>query len=174
MDCGVQYTPVPVASAFDLQAPVDARCNEWRLFHGSSSENCRAICRSNFELVRAGTGATWKKSGAASGTPLYGFGIYFAERITKADEYAVAAPLRRPEEGLHCALVSRVVGGRCQRVTGHEVQVEELRKEVFEGPYHSILGDRVSLLRKPYREIVVYDQDQCYPEYMLVYARQFD
>lgn len=32
----------------------------------------------------AGTGATWKDSGASKGTPLYGFGFYFAERITKA------------------------------------------------------------------------------------------
>lgn len=29
-------------------------------------------------------GGTWKDPGALKGTPLYGFGFYFAERITKA------------------------------------------------------------------------------------------
>ena len=28
-------------------------------------------------------GGTWKDPGALKGTPLYGFGFYFAERITK-------------------------------------------------------------------------------------------
>ena len=59
-------------------------CNEWRCFHGSSPDRLRGICETNFKPTMAGTGATWKDSGASKGTPLYGFGFYFAERITKA------------------------------------------------------------------------------------------
>ena len=39
--------------------------------------------RSNFRLKLAGTGATWK-DGKEKGLPLYGYGAYFAECVTKA------------------------------------------------------------------------------------------
>mmetsp|Transcript_48827 Transcript_48827/g.156978 ORF Transcript_48827/g.156978 Transcript_48827/m.156978 type:complete len:205 (-) Transcript_48827:138-752(-) len=168
-----EFKHVPVASSHDLQDPVDPRCNEWRVFHGSSMQACRQICESNFELSLSGAGATWKKPGDERGVPLYGHGIYFGERITKADEYAAVVPPGSPEEGLHCALVSRVVGGRCLTVIESGLEVDELRREVFQGPHDAILGDRATALGKPYREVVVYEQDQCYPEYMLVYARQY-
>jgi hypothetical protein len=169
----VQFKHVPIASVVDIQDPLDQRCNEWRLFHGSSMEACRHICSTNFKLDYSGTGATWKNHGEEKGIPLYGYGIYFGERITKADEYAQPVPAGQPEAGLHCAVVSRVVGGRCRVVTESCLEVEELRRDVFQGPYDSILGDRVATLGKPFREIVVYEQDQCFPEYMLVYARQY-
>merc|ERR1712048_121436 len=63
-------------------------CNEWRLFHGSSLTACNGICKDDFAVNLAGSGATWKDPGKNAGTPLYGYGIYLAERITKADEYA--------------------------------------------------------------------------------------
>jgi len=169
----LEYKHVPVASAVDLQDPLDQRCNEWRLFHGSSIDACRSICASNFQLNHSGTGATWRRSGEDRGMPLYGYGIYFGERITKADEYAEPVPAGYPEAGLHCAVIGRVVGGRCREVTESHLEVDELRKDVFQGPYDSILGDRVTTLGKPYREVVVYEQDQCFPEFMLVYARQY-
>jgi len=169
----IEYKHLLVASAVDLQDPLDQRCNEWRLFHGSSIAACRSICASNFQLGYSGAGATWKKVGEDRGVPLYGHGIYFGERITKADEYALPAPAGCSEAGLHCVVVSRVVGGRCREVTESQLEVDELRKDVFQRPYDSILGDRMSSLGKPYREVVVYEQDQCFPEYMLVYARQY-
>mmetsp|Transcript_46757 Transcript_46757/g.99911 ORF Transcript_46757/g.99911 Transcript_46757/m.99911 type:complete len:591 (-) Transcript_46757:83-1855(-) len=165
---------------FEGAAP-DEAVNEWYLFHGSSWEKCRSICQTNFRLALAGSGATWKDAGSAKGTPLYGFGIYFAERVTKADEYSDAVPAAEgflvPESASgdpYCVLLCRVLGGRTNVVTSNEIEVDKLRSDVFEGPYNSVLGDRVTSLGKPYREIVVYDKDQVFPEFLLVYSRTYD
>jgi len=158
---------------------LDPSINEWYLFHGSRPEALANILVSNFRLTLAGSGATWKDAGKASGTPLYGFGIYFAERITKADEYAAQVKERDPlpvsPDGreLFCVLLCRVVGGRTNLVTTNEIEREKLRSDVFDGPYHSVFGDRVSSLGKPYKEVVVYDKDQVFPEYLLVYSRSY-
>merc|ERR1712056_33147 len=53
-------------------------CNEWYLFHGTSPEVAATICKTDFKVGCAGRN---------TGT-LYGKGLYFAESITKADEYA--------------------------------------------------------------------------------------
>jgi len=172
--CEVPYTRMEVCSSTDLDGDLDARCNEWRLLHGTSPEQCRKICEEGFDLSMAGTGHTWKASGEGKGTPLYGFGAYFAERITKADEYASAISEGEEGEGLFCALVCRVIGGRTNAVKGNTTEVSGLRKAVFEGPYHSVLGDRVSSLGKPYREVVAYEAAQIYPEFLLMYARSYD
>jgi len=44
---------------------------------------------------------------------------------------------------------------------------------VLDGPYHSVFGDRVTKLGKPYREIVVYERSQVFPEFILFYRRKF-
>lgn len=148
-------------------------CNEWFLFHGSSPENCEKILHSNFRLSLAGCGATWKEDGAKSGTPLYGHGIYFADRITKADEYSDMVEAGRRFAGCHTVLVSRVLGGRAQYCDTNEIDTACLQKQVISGPFHSVFGDRVTKLKKPYREVVVYDATQVYPEYLIYYRRLY-
>jgi len=158
---------------------LDASINEWYLFHGSRPAALANILLANFRLTLAGSGATWKDPGKALGTPLYGFGLYFAERITKADEYAHAIqegdplPVSSGAEDLYAVLLCRVLGGRSNLVTTNEIERDKLRKDVFDGPYHSVFGDRVSSLGKPYKEVVVYDKDQTFPEYLLVYSRVY-
>lgn len=163
-------------------AAPESELNEWYLFHGTKPETCKAICAANFRLSMAGTGATWKEPGKSTGTPLYGYGIYMAERITKADEYAGEVSQEEEEdlqtgdeesESLYTVLLCRVMGGRTNIVTTNEIQIDRLRADVFDGPFHSVFGDRVSSLGKPYREIVIYDKDQCYPEFLLVYSRNY-
>merc|ERR1719195_2102446 len=58
--------------------PVDTDLNEWYLWHGTSIQGAEAICKIDFKQ---------RLAGSATGT-LYGKGTYFAESITKADEYA--------------------------------------------------------------------------------------
>jgi len=154
-------------------APLDEACNEWRLFHGTKHEAARDICSVNFRPTLAGSGATWKAAGDERGAPLYGLGVYFAEKSTKADEYA--APFLDAEWGLevNAMLVVRCVGGRTNAVTTNDIEPESLRRTIFDGPNHSVLGDRVSSLRKPYREVVIYDRDQCFPELLLIYERYY-
>merc|ERR1712217_279077 len=60
-------------------------CNEWYLFHGAPRAACESICKTNFSVQKAGGGATIKVHGKAK-RPLYGWGVYFAERITKSDK----------------------------------------------------------------------------------------
>jgi len=145
-----------------------ASCNECRLFHGSSQTACGAICKGNFQLEYAGLGATWKATGDSSGTPLYGFGAYFAEHFTKADEYAKPTQL---DPNLYCILVCRVIAGRVRSVETNDFNPQQLQAEVLDGPFHSVLGDRVSILNKPFREVVVYNKHQIYPEYLVEYRR---
>lgn len=173
--------PVEASSIEALEGEaLDASINEWYLFHGSRPEALSKILSSNFRLTLAGSGATWKDPGKACGVPLYGYGLYFAERITKADEYAHPIQEGDPlpvdpghESTFYAVLVCRVLGGRSNLVTTNEIEREKLRKDVFDGPFHSVFGDRVSSLGKPYKEVVVYDKDQTFPEYLLIYSRQY-
>lgn len=164
---------VPVATQHSSSlGALDPACNELRLLHGAAVEKCRSICSSNFQLQFAGTGATWKDAGCAKGMPLYGFGIYLAEHITKADEYAVEDDSDGSDR-LYYVLLCRAVAGRYKRVTSNDIDIEGLRKCIFEGPFHSVLGDRVSGLGKPFREFVVYEPAQCFPEFLICYQREY-
>jgi len=164
----------PALDSLD-QAVLAKEVNEWRLFHGSTEGACRAICERNFDLQLAGQGATWRARSAARGTPLYGPGVYCAERVTKADEYAgrEARSEGAGGEPTFCMLLCRVVGGRPCVCTDNEIDIGALHRQVLEGPAHSVLGDRVKVLQKPYREVVIYDKDQVYPEFLLSYERIF-
>lgn len=172
-ECGEDssFSSVSVHADVTVEAGMSDTSNEWRLFHGTNIDASRGICGSNFRLALSGTGATWKEPGEAKGSPLYGFGIYLAEMVTKSDEYADPLPEGEEEEGLHAMLVVRCVGGRANVIETNEIDKEQLKKEVFDGPYHSVFGDRVKTLGKPYREIIVYDKDQIYPEYLVLYER---
>jgi len=152
--------------------PMVDSCNEWFLFHGASQDNCLKICQENFNLAHAGTGATWKDA-SGKGRSLYGHGVYFADRITKADEYSDEVPFGNRYAGCHTLLISRVIGGRTQYCDTNEINTEALQKQVIQGPFHSVFGDRVTKLKKPYREFVVYDSMQCYPEYIVYYNRLY-
>lgn len=171
---GPTLQSVAPLSTFDvpLEEPLDPEVNEWRLLHGSGLQACRGICGSNFRLKLAGTGATWKAPGAGTGQPLYGYGVYLAERSTKADEYAEEIRGGLPsDEGCYAMLVCRVVGGLCRVVDTNEFDADDLRRDILDGPYHSVLGDRVVKLGKPYREVVVHDNNQIFPEFILYYKR---
>jgi len=154
--------------------PLDPSINEWRLYHGTGLAGIKGICGSNFKLKMAGCGATWKKEGEKAGTPLYGWGVYLAEHSTKSDEYAEEITKGLPiDVGCYALLVCRVVGGLTRLVDTNEFDTDQLRQDIFDGPYHSVFGDRVCKLGKPYREIVVYDNSQIFPEYILYYKRKF-
>eukprot|EP00929_Paragymnodinium_shiwhaense_P080332 TRINITY_DN41880_c0_g1_i1.p1 TRINITY_DN41880_c0_g1~~TRINITY_DN41880_c0_g1_i1.p1 ORF type:complete len:674 (+),score=107.77 TRINITY_DN41880_c0_g1_i1:77-2023(+) len=169
----VEMNKLPVATSKVPVGDLNVGYNEWHLFHGTSPEGCQAICSMNFKVALAGSGATWKDGGKDKGTPLYGFGIYFAEHITKADEYTKAIP---GEDGgeYHTVLLCRVMGGCSNLVTTNEIEIDKLKRDVFDGPYHSVFGDRIATLKKPFREVVVYDRDQVYPEYLLLYQRIYE
>jgi len=129
--------------------------NEWFLFHGTSPEAAEKICSEDFSISAAGS---------ATGT-LYGRGTYFAESVTKADEYA-----KEGADGLCCMMVCRVIGGYVLYTDEVTPNAELLEEHVTKGEYHSILGDREKC-RNTFKEYIVFDADQVYVEYVLLYKR---
>jgi len=128
--------------------------NEWYLFHGTSSSAARNICSTDFKMRLAGT---------ATGT-LYGKGSYMAESITKADEYA------KQEGDVFTVLLCRVLGGHVNYCDTRTPDADELTKSCTEGDFDCIIGDRKKV-SGTYREFVIFDTENVYPEYILTYKR---
>jgi ankyrin repeat protein len=142
--------------------------NEWLLWHAGLPEALSAIARTGFTMAKLGSGGT------TGGGGLYGNGTYFADSITKADEYA----RRKVEEkgvfkGCRAVALVRVLGGRHyytdKDVT--EAQKPQFEKRVLEGHYHSTVGDRLKL-KNTFREYVAYDASCTYLEFILYYKRK--
>lgn len=98
---------------------------------------------------------------------MYGPGAYFAESSTKADEYGFDEP-GGYYDGIRAMLLCRVCMGKMYYTTkfGEESAVENHRA----GTHDSVLAD-LAKHRKTFREFVVYDADQIYPEYVILYQR---
>lgn len=134
--------------------------NEFYLFHGTKPSAVKAICDDDFLVDMAGQNA---------GT-LFGPGLYFAEASTKADEYA-----DDDKEGIFSGLYAMIL---CRVMCGNMNYTDEVRPNVqslvdsilTSHTHHSVLGDREKC-RGTYREFIVFDRDQVYPEYVIIYKR---
>ena len=89
---------------------------------------------------------------------LFGAGVYFAEQSSKSDQYCT-----KDAAGLYSLFLSRVSLGRVHHTSGPRTN----ERRAPDGA-DSLLG-RAGPMR--YREFVVYDRTQCYPEYLLLYRR---
>eukprot|EP00397_Hematodinium_sp_SG-2012_P007039 GEMP01007079.1.p1 GENE.GEMP01007079.1~~GEMP01007079.1.p1 ORF type:complete len:841 (+),score=183.34 GEMP01007079.1:60-2582(+) len=136
--------------------PVDPAYNEFYLWHGTRPEAAEAITSGDFRVDLAGSHA---------GT-LYGRGIYFAEASSKSDEYT-----EDDANGLRPLILCRVVCGRINYNDDGHPDVSKLVESCTSGSFHSVLGDREKI-RNTYREFIVYDNDQAYPEYIVWYKRK--
>jgi len=141
------------------RARADAGVNEWYLWHGASSAGIKSIAEQEFKQLHAGSN---------TGT-LYGAGTYLSDSCTKADEYAREAT-EGEDAGLCCLLLCRVMGGRVFYTEEREPDGQALVRHVLEGSYDSVLGDREKC-RGTFKEIVVYESSQAYPEYLVYYRR---
>eukprot|EP00928_Gymnodinium_smaydae_P000428 TRINITY_DN10168_c0_g2_i1.p1 TRINITY_DN10168_c0_g2~~TRINITY_DN10168_c0_g2_i1.p1 ORF type:complete len:874 (+),score=115.46 TRINITY_DN10168_c0_g2_i1:50-2671(+) len=137
------------------------KCNEHWLWHGTSSKGAASITEGDFRISMAGS---------AAGT-LYGRGIYLAESSSKSDEYTKED---EGEDGLRTLLLCRACLGRVNYTDAVTVDDREaLESSCAKGNgYHSVLGDREKC-RGTYREIIVYDNDQVYPAYIVHYSREY-
>jgi len=134
--------------------------NEVYLFHGTQPSCVRDICDDAFALGMAGINAG----------SLYGPGLYFAEASSKADEYA-DDDKQGIFMGLYAMLLCRVVCGRMNHNKSLLPNAQELVDSVLmHRTHHSVLGDREAC-RGTYREFVVFDSRQVYPEYVVIYRR---
>jgi hypothetical protein len=140
------------------QYRLDSDAHEEFLFHGTNDTAAAGITNGDFLVNLAGSNA---------GT-LYGRGVYLAESVSKSDEYTQPNPY-----GERCILVCRATLGYVNYNDQIAPNVDTLVKSCTEGPYHCVLGDREKC-RGTYREIMVYDGHQVYPEYVIWYKRVFE
>merc|ERR1712176_735793 len=141
------------------ECPVDNNINEYYLWHGTSPEGAQGTTDKEFDLGRVGTG---------KGT-IFGAGLYLAESCLKADEYT-----KPDHRGWYPLLLSRVVLGNvnyCDAARPWEIK-RQLENSCKRGRgHHSILGDREKV-RNTFREFIVFDSHQVYPEYIVWYTRR--
>lgn len=127
------------------------------LFHGTSDAASEAITKGDFLINLAGSNA---------GT-LYGRGVYLAESCSKSDEYC-----QENDERLCCMLVCRATLGNINYNDEKSPPVDALVRSCTHGPRHSVLGDREKC-SNTFKEIIVYDDNQAYPEYVIWYRRVY-
>eukprot|EP00163_Fabomonas_tropica_P018239 TRINITY_DN324_c0_g2_i1.p1 TRINITY_DN324_c0_g2~~TRINITY_DN324_c0_g2_i1.p1 ORF type:complete len:1450 (-),score=273.54 TRINITY_DN324_c0_g2_i1:587-4936(-) len=143
---------------------LDNSINESMVFHGTSSSGLQAIPTTGFDERVSSTG-------------MFGYGIYFAENASKADEYSVP-----DEDGLcHMFLCRALVGlpytalesqpflRRPPCLAGHTYGCPHPRFNSLLAETNATFPDAV--LQK-YRELVVYDRNAVYPEYIISYYRR--
>lgn len=142
-----------------LNQRLESEVNELYLFHGSCPAGVLGIGQHGFDLQMSGT---------ATGC-MFGPGAYFSEASSKCDEYA-----REDPSGLFsgkCALLlCRVSCGELFRL--EESDLTAIQRAMATGRYDGVLGDREQAAGT-YREFVVYDEAQVYPEYIIIYRREF-
>jgi hypothetical protein len=138
---------------------LDESVNEHYLFHGTSPEGAIGITQNGFNLGLTGTSA---------GTA-FGNGAYFAERSSKSDEYARAGA--GIYDDAYALLLSRVCCGEMFRVLKSDH--EAINSAIRSTKYDSVLADREASVGT-YREFVVFSEDLIYPEYIILYKRQYE
>lgn len=154
----------PDLSLFKLRDNI----NEWVLFHGTSPEVTHRLAHSGFSMSKIGLGAT-KDWGTL---PLYGYGAYFTDSITKADEYCRVKVQGGPFKGCRAVALCRVLGGRYLYCEDDSLDKKTLKEKILNGNYDSTVGDRLKL-RGTFHEYVVYDASSVYLEYILYFKRNY-
>lgn len=137
---------------------IDKSVNEYYLFHGTTPEGAFGILETGFKLSFVGS---------HRGT-MFGRGCYFAECSSKSDEYAKAGEGQLA--GIYGVLVCRVACGELFRVTKSDHKI--IQQALDSGMYDGVLGDREASVGT-YREYVVFSEDLIYPEYIILYRRDY-
>merc|ERR1719262_482024 len=100
--------------------------NEFYMFHGTNPKAAQGITDGDFRIDLAGSNA---------GT-LYGRGVYFAESVSKSDEYG-----SDEGAGLNPMLVCRVVLGRVNYQDAVYPNTDEIVNSCVRGEYNCVLDD---------------------------------
>jgi len=128
------------------------------LFHGSNPSSGMSILSSGFNVAHAGSSV---------GT-MFGTGIYAAECSSKSDEYG-----RDDGGGTYPGLLAMLV---CRCYVGNALVVDSKGDHTTtakEAGMDTVIGDRESRVGT-YREFIFPDEEQVYPEYVIIYRRVYD
>ena len=99
---------------------------------------------------------------------LFGAGVYFAEHCSKSDQYCTP-----DKNGEYYIFLCRVIVGQQIHIRNSNANGIRRPPDVPNGNgrvYDSVVGQSNSS-STAYREIIVYDGNQCYPEYLIKYKR---
>lgn len=155
---GCEGRPV-LTHSFFASRELSAECNEFFLWHGTKPGAAMGIVDTGFLI---------EKAGMVHGA-MFGRGAYFGESSCKADEYAEDST--GLHKGLFAMLLCRVCCGKLHYTLHPDADTIEAERAA--GVIDGVLGDRERAVGT-YREFVVFDQAQVYPEFMFVYAREYD
>lgn len=136
---------------------LDESINEVYLWHGTDMKAALSIAQNDFRIDLSGS-----KVGS-----MFGAGVYMAESCTKSDEYSCDTP-GEYYDGVYPLLLSRCVLGKFYYTEKRGDQEGE--KQFKAGEVESIVGD-MAKTRNTFREIVLFDKDQIYPEYIVLFSR---
>ena len=132
---------------------LDPSVNECMFWHGTSIKGGKMIANTGFDERIASLGG------------FSGAGCYFAEAIAKSMAYAVPASVT----GEYCMLLCRVILGEPQRRNKHfgSQQRHPLAKNANGERFDSVV------VHPPgsYREFIIYDGLQTYPEFMIRFTK---
>jgi len=138
--------------------PLMREANEMWLIHGCSQAAADGISATDFDMARCRP------------TGLFGAGIYFAESVSKSDEYVQG----KRENGMEVfpLLICRVTLGNVNYCDVRAPDKRALEASCLSDKWHSVLGDRLKL-HNTFREFIVYDNLQAFPAYIVYYTRQY-
>jgi hypothetical protein len=152
-----------------LEKSLIPEINEHYLFHGTKPSFVEPIKSNGLD------------NRVTSDKAMFGKGIYFSESSTKADQYADDKAMRvDPGQPLHMYVVRVLMGNTfvCRKPTPF---VKEPCTQCGDKPtacshttyYNSVIGThRADGNRLIFREFIVYDSAQTYPEFLVKYVRQ--
>ena len=126
------------------------RANECYLWHGTKPEIVDILCAEGFDERVCSLGG------------LFGAGAYFAEHCSKSDQYCTPMP-PGDRNGTFYIFLARVAMGKFYRTNS----ARQNERRAPHG-YDSVLGQ---VDHNKYREFIVYDGWQCFPEYLIEYRR---
>jgi hypothetical protein len=144
-----------LANELDVLPLIQHEHTERWVFHGTTAKGLEGIIADDFDI---------RKSGSHAGT-LYGSGIYTAECSSKADEYT-----EENSKGLRALLLCRATLGRILYVDDKHVDKNAITRERDVRSCHTIVGDRLKA-NGTFREFVLSDRNQVYPEFIIFYRR---
>lgn len=151
------------SSSCEVVEPLDADINEWWLWHGAPLQSARSIAAGQFQVP------------LTHSRGMYGGGLYFAESVSKSDEYTdkgARSGTSDDEEPLRCLLLCRVAMGHVLYNDDRSPHGAELARQVLSGSHDSLLGDREACVGT-HREFIVFDSKAVYPNHAVFYRRAF-
>lgn len=139
--------------------PLLDQANECWLLHGTSHAAAEGITTEDFDMTRADPAG------------LFGAGMYFAESVSKSDEYVEPKTDSQGRE-LFPFLFCRVTLGQVYYCDDRAPDRHNLVDRCVKQDWHSVLGDRKKT-SGTFREFIIYDSLQAFPAFIVYYTRQY-